>query len=392
MKSSRNVYLKISGVVMMWSLIVLQLPGFQNKYVTIWWLVLYNIFQAIGDVVGDAIMVTWARKDPVYGSGDLQMIHVVSVWIGGISGSIIASYANVYFHPFVILRGFWVTSIMFTVLAYWIEEIQVDQFVSPMENIKQSFQHISTRIVSGTLIFLLITWTIIPSFGDIMYYWMINELEFSKRTIALLTLIAYCTASFGTLMYNSWLKYMEYRHIMILAHFIFAFSWATSYLLVSRISKNVLHMNDIFFSFFTEAAADILYVAFIAMPTLVLQTKIVPKNIEATVYSFFTSFQNLANNFLSPIIGGMIANLFHVSKDDFTYFPTVLLIQIGTCFIPIWFIWLLPTNKEIDDYYENVIKSDSETQNLINTNRNEFSVPKNLLMRRKAPSDSISLS
>ena len=94
-------------------------------------------------------------------------------------------------------------------------------------------------------------------------------------------------------------------------------------------------MNDIFFSFFTEAAADILYVAFIAMPTLVLQTKIVPKNIEATVYSFFTSFQNLANNFLSPIIGGMIANLFHVSKDDFTYFPTVLLIQIGTCFIPI---------------------------------------------------------
>ena len=237
MKSSRNVYLKISGVVMMWSLVVLQLPGFQNKYVTIWWLVLYNIFQAIGDVVGDAIMVTWARKDPVYGSGDLQMIHVVSVWIGGISGSIIASYANVYFHPFVILRGFWVTSIMFTVLAYWIEEIQVDQFVSPMENIKQSFQHISTRIVSGTLIFLLITWTIIPSFGDIMYYWMINELEFSKRTIALLTLIAYCTASFGTLMYNSWLKYMEYRHIMILAHFIFAFSWATSYLLVSRISK-----------------------------------------------------------------------------------------------------------------------------------------------------------
>ena len=79
MNSTRNIYLKISGVVMMLSLITLQLPGFQNKYITLTCLIVYNMFQAISDVVTDAIMVTCARNDPIHGSSDLQILHIVSL-------------------------------------------------------------------------------------------------------------------------------------------------------------------------------------------------------------------------------------------------------------------------------------------------------------------------
>ena len=372
---------------MMWSLIIMQLPGCQTKFITISWLLIYNIFQAIGDVVGDAIMVTCARKDPVHGSSDLQMVHIVSVWLGGISGSVISSYANENFHPFIILRGFWVTSILFSILAFWIEEIHADKFSTPIENVKLSLRHIQKRIVFGSLIFLFISGAIIPSFSDIMYFWQINVLEFSKQTIALLTLISFWTASLGTFIYKFWLKNIEYRCIMILAHFIFAFASLTSFLLVSRISKNVFGLNDIFFSFFTGTLMDVLYVAFVLMPTLVLQTKIVPKNIEATVYSFFTSLLNLANTFISPIIGGIISDFFHVSKDDFTYLPTIILIQLAMCFIPILFIWLLPTNKDIDDYYEEVVKYNSEDQDSMYQSLDEVSMLSSSLLNKKGSND-----
>ena len=204
--SSRNVYLKISGVFMMLSLIILQLPGIQNKYVALTCLIVYNIFQAIADVVTDAIMVIWARKDPVYGSSDLQMLHVVCVGMGGVFASILSSFANMYFHPYVILRGFWVSSIMLSVLAFFIEEIKIDQFTSLSENLKLSIQHIRKRIVFCSLIFIFLSAAIIPSFENILYFWMINVLNYSKRTIAYFELVAYFSASCGTFLYNTWLK------------------------------------------------------------------------------------------------------------------------------------------------------------------------------------------
>jgi hypothetical protein len=60
--SSRNIYLKISGVIMMLSFILIQLPFTQNNYVILACLFLYNLFGAIADVVTDAIMVTYAKK------------------------------------------------------------------------------------------------------------------------------------------------------------------------------------------------------------------------------------------------------------------------------------------------------------------------------------------
>jgi hypothetical protein len=76
--SVRNIYLKISGVVMAVSLLSIQLPIFQDKYSTLSLLVLFNLFNACACVVIDAIMVQCARFDQEYGSSDMQSLHVIS--------------------------------------------------------------------------------------------------------------------------------------------------------------------------------------------------------------------------------------------------------------------------------------------------------------------------
>lgn len=61
------------------ALILLQFPGLNNKYSTMMLLLIFNLFNAIADVVVDAIMVTLARNDTEHGSADLQTLHVISV-------------------------------------------------------------------------------------------------------------------------------------------------------------------------------------------------------------------------------------------------------------------------------------------------------------------------
>lgn len=87
----------------------------------------FNIFNAVADVVIDAIMVTYARKDPEHGSADLQTIHNLSNCIGGITGSVVASYANERFHPYTIFSFYAVLALMTSVLAFCVKENRVQE-------------------------------------------------------------------------------------------------------------------------------------------------------------------------------------------------------------------------------------------------------------------------
>ena len=155
--STRNFYLKIAGIVMWLWLILIQLDIFQSKYWILIFLIIFNLFSALSGVVTDAIMVIYARKDPEYGSSDLQTLHIIAFSFGGILGSIIASYANENFHPYYIFSFYSCISLLYTLLAFLIEDITVDDNVNVWDNIIVSLNHLRSKIVLGTIIFLIIS-------------------------------------------------------------------------------------------------------------------------------------------------------------------------------------------------------------------------------------------
>ena len=307
----------MSGIAMAVILFSLRISTFQGKYSTLILLFCYNIFSALTDVAVNAIMVTLARLDPRHGPSDMQTLHVVSICIGGICGSLVASVANTLMHPYNVLAMYSFILALISILAFCVRDIPIEEHIGACENIKISLKHMTNRVVFGTLVFMFISRAIVPSYQDIMYYFFINVLNFTKSVIALLSLIAFTTAIFGSFLYNLCLKNLEFKVTMLIAHLIIGVAIMSTYLLVSRISYEVLGVNDIVFAFFTDAALDVLFVAFIFMPMLVVQTKIVPKNVEATVYSVFGSLRNLANDTVSPLMGGIIANNLGVTRDNF---------------------------------------------------------------------------
>lgn len=307
-------------------------------------------------------MVTSSRKDPVHGSSDLQTLHIVSICLGGIFGSSVASVATQYLHPFYIFTMYAFMGVLYTTFAFWVDEITTETRVNAKVNIKASLNHLSKGIVFKSLVFLFISRAIVPSYGDIMYYWMINVLNFSKTTIALLALVAFTTAIFGSFVYNMCLKQLEFRKIMIFAHIVIAIAVLGIFCLVTRISKEIFGINDLLFALFGDAAVEILFVAFIYMPTLVFQTKIVPKNIEATVYSFFSSLMVFATQFVSPVFGSFIAKSFNVTKDNFEAIGTIVLIEFFLSLVPLTIVWILPSNDQIEEFYQKLRNADNSVE------------------------------
>ena len=200
--SSRKNYLKLCGVVMVLSLFILTLPFMQNKYLTLLMLMIYSISTSVADVVCDAIMVTSSRKDPDHGSSDLQTLHVIWIWLGGIFGSAIASITTEFLHPFYIFAMYAVMGVIYSVFAFWIEDIEADENAHASENIDKSLKHLGHPIVYKWMIFIFVSRAIVPSYADILYYWMINVLEFNKTIIAILALVAFLMAIMGSLSYN----------------------------------------------------------------------------------------------------------------------------------------------------------------------------------------------
>lgn len=138
-----------------------------------------------------------------------------------------------------------------------------------------------------TVLFLFLAWACVPSFGDIIYYFIINEIGFSKSFIAALTLVGFIGLFFGSSFYNWFFKNIDYPKMMFIGQILLQFTVILNLLFIMWITKEYFHINDIIFCLFTDIGGEILFQALMVMPTLVMQAWIIPKNVEGTVFAMF---------------------------------------------------------------------------------------------------------
>ena len=62
-----------------------------------------------------------------------------------------------------------------------------------------------------------------------------------------------------------------------------------------------------------------------------------------------------ANQFVSPLFGSFIANLFGVTKDNFDQIGTIVLIEFVLSLAPLALIWILPTNQDIQEFHDKLL-------------------------------------
>ena len=155
----------------------------------------------------------------------------------------------------------------------------------------------------------------------------------------------------GTALYNCFLRSAEYRTIFTLSQCIFVFYAILQVLFVTRITKDVLGLDDHLVAVLGSSSEEVLDQALRFMPSVVLFSKITPPSLEGTVYSVFASINNFAFMFLAPTIGASLAAAYGVNRTDFSRLPILYAISVACHLVTIPFIWLVvPKKSEIEEY------------------------------------------
>ena len=184
----------------------------------------------------------------------------------------------------------------------------------------------------------------VPTFGDISYYFVLSVVQFSKFTFSLLNIVAYCSLLIGILLYNRYFKHYEVRTLLRYSFFIGFIGQITNLIFVLRLNQKLFGIGDVAFTMITTAVTDTLLLAFTQLPTLVLFAKITPAHIEATVFAVLTGVFNFVNTVLSPNMGILINKLFvGVTSEHLENYHILALISLSLSLTPLLIINWLPS-------------------------------------------------
>ena len=66
----------------------------------------------------------------------------------------------------------------------------------------------------------------------------------------------------------------------------------------------------------TTGVTDTLYIAFVTLPSMVLFAKLIPPNIESSMFAMLTGLVNLSNFFLAKSLGNFINSFVGVNEQN----------------------------------------------------------------------------
>ena len=189
---------------------------------------------------------------------------------------------------------------------------------------------------------------LIPSFGDFLYYYQIEISGFSQVTYSMLGVLGFLTLLISTFIYNGVLKNLEMRNMMITACAINLIGSATTVLYTKQLTFG---LSPLAFVCLTSTVTDTLYNAYTTLPAMVLFAKLIPENVESSMFALMTGLLNFSNLFASKELG-LILNKFvgvYYTEDSNNLEKCwqLYLIQACCCVLPMMFVWLLPTKTEI---------------------------------------------
>lgn len=130
------------------------------------------------------------------------------------------------------------------------------------ENVKRNTLEIKEAVkipaIYKTILFFLLGGLLVPSFGDINYYFILNVVNFSKFTVSMMSIIGYLSLLGGVIMYNRYFKQVEIRKLLKWSIGIGICGQLMNLVFILRLNVLYLGISDIAFTVFTTAVTDTL--------------------------------------------------------------------------------------------------------------------------------------
>ena len=206
---------------------------------------------------------------------------------------------------------------------------------------------------------------VVPSFGSFWYYYLTQVKGFSQFVYGMTNLIGQVSLLIGAVLYNRYLQPYEFRTLLSIANLIAFFAAVLGIIFILDLHK-LIWIPDILFFCIQAFFEDSLLLAFVDLPAMVLFAKVTPKRIEGTVFALLTGIINFTYS-LSTAMGGFINDAFlevPVTKDNLSNdnFLVLVSIECGCCLLPLFFMFLIPLRKTVEELQEKFALEEAAAQ------------------------------
>jgi hypothetical protein len=151
-------------------------------------------------------------------------------------------------------------------------------------SIVETFKGIGVKEIYMTVLYMIVSNAISPSFGEFGFYYNTNVRHISKTTIGFLDTLGSFSNLAGVLAYTWWFTNIEYRTMLLWGTYI---GFVGSILCIGFILEynKQIGISDEVYLYVTTVIFSAVYISFTMLPMAVLFVKITPKSIEGTIYA-----------------------------------------------------------------------------------------------------------
>ncbi|CAK4709230.1 hypothetical protein LEN26_015152 [Aphanomyces euteiches] len=300
---------------------------------------------AVSDVIIDALVVERARLDPKNGATDLQSLTWCMMSFGGILGSLLAGPTTSHLGPNTVflIASIGPITLFFLSCSMYEVKASVSERKSCLDTAREQIRllclALRVPVVWRAALFLFSATAISPSFGQIQFYFVTEELHFSEEFLGNMGALGFVFLMVGTITYNSFFKDVPFRTMFFFAHIGLALVSFAEVLLVTRRNLD-LGIPDKWFVIGDAIISDIIG-RMKTMPLLVLCAKLCPKGIEGTFFALLMSITNMAWT-VSSLWGATLCTHLGIARNSYTNLWIAIVIRSAMKLAPIFFLGLLP--------------------------------------------------
>jgi hypothetical protein len=107
-------------------------------------------------------------------------------------------------------------------------------------------------------------------------------------------------------------------------------------------------VNQYVFLIITNLFEDFVGLKYGILANSVINARITPHSVEATIFAVLTGMNNLGFGVLGPLLGNFWAEVLGINLKNFDNFYMAMIVKLISSFIPLIFLPLIPNKEEID--------------------------------------------
>lgn len=197
--------------------------------------------------------------------------------------------------------------------------------------------------IYSTLIFFAISGLINPSFEDMQYYFLLNDLGLSATDYVYLNICQSVAIFIGITVFMYFMSDFEIKTLICISFVLQLIGDIFNLSNILRWNTNI-GVSDFYINVAIIMLGKAMMISFSVLPVMIKMMQVCPKNIEASMFAVISSIISMSTDWSADFVGGLVLAIFGVDDEHEDNYHYAVIVAICMSLVTIALIPILPSN------------------------------------------------